>query len=76
MDHAIQMQKPNFRVGQYVKMINCPDAVLTPDRLWTIRTEPFWFDGQWRVLLSGWIGSFPVENIAAVNFDESGGASS
>jgi hypothetical protein len=65
--------KPDFRIGQSVKMINCPDAEITPDKIWTIRTDPYHFDGKWRVLLNDWVGSFSVSNLVAVNFDESVG---
>jgi hypothetical protein len=60
--------KPNFRVGQPVKMINCPDAEIAPDRIWVIRTGPVYFEGEWRVLLDEWVGSFPAENLVAAEF--------
>jgi hypothetical protein len=68
-------KKPTFRVGQKVKMINCPEGDHTPDKIWTIRAEPYLFEGRWRVLLSDWVGSFPAENITAAS-DEPGGISS
>lgn len=60
-------EMPPFSVGQNVKMINCPDGDYTPDRLWTIRDGPFFFEGEWRVLLKGWIGAVPVANIVSAD---------
>lgn len=76
MIDKVQESRPNLRIGQSVKMINCPDAVITPDRIWTIRSEPYFFEEEWRVLLNEWIGSFPVKNVKAVDFNEAGGMSS
>ncbi len=64
-------KKPNYKIGQKINLVNCPDGEHTPDKIWIIRTEPFWFEGMWRVCIHDWIGSIPVENIKAVSKDRS-----
>lgn len=48
-----------LRPGDYVKMINCYEAKLNPDKVWVVRSEPWELGhGEKVVLLEGKAGGF------------------
>lgn len=51
-----------FRPGDYVKMINCYEAKLNPDKIWVVRSKPWELGhGEKVVLLEGKTGGFACD---------------
>ena len=50
-----------MKIGDKVKMVNCREARENPDKIWTVRSEPWEVCGNMCVLLEGKSGGFAVE---------------
>lgn len=50
-----------MKIGDKVKMVNCIEAEENPDKIWTVRSEPWNVCGTMCVLLEGKSGGFAVE---------------
>lgn len=53
-------------VGTKVKMVNCYEAEIYPDKIWEIRSEPWWVCGEPLVLLKGRAGGFSLNCLKVV----------
>ena len=42
-----------MKIGDRVKMVNCREARENPDKIWTVRSEPWEVCGNMCVLLKG-----------------------
>lgn len=57
-----------MKIGDKVVMVNCYEARKHPDKVWTVRSEPWALGhGQMVVLLEGKSGGFSVDNLRVVN---------
>ena len=50
-----------MKIGDKVKMVNCEEARENPDKIWTVRSEPWEVCGSVCVLLEGKSCGFAVE---------------
>lgn len=58
----------NFNPGDKVKMINCIEAEINPDKIWIVRSESWKLgSGIWVVLLEGKTGGFCCDCLEKVH---------
>lgn len=50
--------KSGLKIGDLVKMVNCYEAEKCPEKVWTVRSEPWEVCGSEVVLLEGKSGGF------------------
>ena len=55
-----------MKIGTNVKMVNCYEAELYPDKIWTTCSEPWDLCGSEVVLLEGFRGGFATEFLEVV----------
>ena len=49
-----------MKIGEKVKMVNCAEARMNPDKIWVVKSEPWEISGTKCVLLEGKRGGFDV----------------
>ncbi len=65
------MRKPKpsgLHEGNHVKMVNCYEAEKYPDKVWTVRSEPWEVCGSEVVLLEGKSGGFDTSCLQKIKF--------
>lgn len=55
-----------LKIGDKVKMVNCMEAEIHKDKIWTVRSEPWEMCGSEVVLLEGKSGGFDTERLERV----------
>ena len=62
-----------MKIGDKVKMVNCIEAEENPDKIWTVRSEPWDVCGSMCVFLEGKSGGFAVECLEIIKREENNG---
>lgn len=52
--------------GKKARIVNCPEAVIYKDKIWTMRSEPWNLCGTQVVLLEGIAGGFDINCLEIV----------
>lgn len=55
-----------MKIGDKVKMVNCAEARMNPDKLWTVASDSWEICGTMCVLLEGKRGGFAVNCLEVV----------
>ena len=64
---AVNVKQATMPKGTVVKMVNCAEAELYPNKLWATRSEPWALgNGTVVVLLEGKAGGFAVDCLQVV----------